>query len=143
MAKKKQYRNKQERLENSASLMRGGCIELFRPISDCNPADLGLAEEYNPLNAIELGKMTDMTIGELCEKLNIKELYFKAAGAGEGMRDMSDVEAVMTERNLVGTCFAYRRAGEKTRGMQTVCGFVEPKQVIGDHGEESEQEKSE
>jgi len=136
MAKKKVYRNKKERLENAAGMKRGGCIELMRPISDCNPADLGLSEDYNPINAVELGQLTGMTVGELCEKLGIKELYFKMATESEGMRDMDDVEAVMTEKNIIGTCFAYRRVGEKTRGMQTVCGFVEPKQVPGEDGEQ-------
>lgn len=137
MAKGKKYRDRSERLVNAAQMKRGGCIELLRPISDCNPADLGLTEDYNPLNAAELGQMTGMTIGDLCDRLNIKELYFKTAGSEEGMRDMSDVEAVMTERGIVGTCFAYRRIGEKTRAMQQVCGFVEPKQVVGEDGEEA------
>lgn len=137
MPKVKKYRSKQERIENSAVMKRGGCVELMRPISNCNPADLGLVEDHNPLNAAELGTLTEMTIGELCHRLGIKELYFRAASAEQGMRDMDDVEAVMTELNIVGTCFAYRRVGEKTRAMQQVCGFVNPKQAPGEDGEEA------
>lgn len=136
MAKDKTYRNRNERLMNAAGMKRGGCIELFRPISNCSPADLGLAGEFAPLNASEFGKLTGMTVAELCDKLGVKELYFKQAGTSEAMRDMDDVEAVMTEQNIVGTCFAYRRVGEKTRAMRSVCAFVSPKQVIGQAGEE-------
>jgi len=135
MSKAKKYRNKAERIANAKK--RGGNIELFRPISDCNPADLGLSGSYSPLNATELGRMTSMTITELLDCLGITELYFKAVGAGEAMRDMNDVEMVMLEKNMVGTYFAYRRVGEKTRAMQQVIGFIEPKQVIGETGEEA------
>lgn len=135
--KTKKYRNKAERIENAGGMKRGGNIELLRPISDCNMADLGLTLDYDPLNASELGKLTGMTVGDLCDKLGVKELYFKAATESEGMRDMSDVEVVMIEQNIVGTCFAYRRVGEKTRAMQSVCGFVEPKQETGEDEEEA------
>lgn len=134
MGKAKQYRNKQERMEHCASLKRGQNIELLRPVSDCNPADLGIAEEYEKVRPDQI---EHLTVGDLCERLGIKELYYRAADANEAMRDMQDVEAVMNEKNLVGTCFAYRRVGEKTRAMQTVAGFVEPKQVIGESGEEA------
>lgn len=134
MAKKeKSYRSKSERIKNAAGMKRGGCIELFRPITNCNAADLGRAEVYDGYG---IDGMKDFTVGELCDSLGVSELYFKTADVGEAMRDMDDVEAVMTEKNIVGTCLAYRRVGEKTRAMQQVVGFVKPKQVIGEDGEE-------
>ena len=131
--KKKTYRNKLERMEHAASLKRGGCIELFRAVSDCSHADLGFSGDHGKACA---AVHNEMSVADLCEALGVKELYFKAAGTEEAMRDISDVEAVMTEKNLVGHCIAYRRVGERTRGMQQVVGFVTPKQEIGETGEE-------
>lgn len=131
------YRTKKERLENAKKMKRGGCIELIRSIEDLNPADLGMSEDYDALSPAEL---RDLTVGELL--LNVGGLYFKQANHTEAMRDMNDVKAVMTERNLIGTVIPIRVYKPITRAMQQVAGFVTPKQVIGENGEEAAPNKS-
>ena len=98
--KKKGPRTRAERLEYAAGLKRGTCIELFRPVTQCTPADLGFADVDIPVNPAEINSMQ---VGELCEKLNIEvsDLMFKLVNHTEGMRDLADVRQVMVEGDII------------------------------------------
>jgi len=88
-----------ERQKYAASLKKGKCIELLRPITQCTPADLGFADLNNPVSAVEVKQLT---VGELCTRLNIsaKDLVFKLVDHSEGIRDMSQVRDVMVEGDI-------------------------------------------
>ena len=95
-------RTKQERRENASKKTRGRCIEVYRL-----------------LEAKEL-----KSLGIECDKT----VLVRVAGESEGCRDMGDVRAVLTEKDLVGQFVAVRRSGEVIeRVMQTVASFVTPK----------------
>lgn len=93
-------KTRQERLNHAAQRERGKCIELLRPITQCTPADLGMADVDMPVKPHELDKIT---VEELCDRLNIKvsDLMFKLVDHTEGMCDLNDVKRVMIEGDII------------------------------------------
>ncbi len=123
MGKKKTPRNRQERLEYAKTLKRGKCLELYRPITECTPADLGLADVGMPVGINEL---RELTVGDLCDKLNIAPgaLCYKIVNHSEGMRDIADVKQVMTEGDILGSVIPVRCSPMVSRIVTKTLGFT-------------------
>ena len=93
-------RNKKERQENAAKKTKGRCIELYQKRRVCLGEDGG----------------------------ECSECLILVASESEGCRDLSDIKAVITEKDLTGQFVAVRRTGGVIeREMQTVARFVTPK----------------
>jgi hypothetical protein len=130
----KQYRSKEERVKNSLGKKRGGCVEILRNVKDFTEADSGLANSHQ---AIPVGVLMNMTIGDFMDQTGSKELYAIVAGVEECMRDEEDVQSVMTEKNIVGNVIYVRRMGSLSRVIRKVFSFVKAKNDVEERGEEN------
>ena len=95
------------RQTRTALLKKGKCIELLRPITQCTPAELGLADVDMPC---ELHEINALTVGDLCERLNIEvsDLMFKLVSHTEGIRNLPEVKDVMLEGDIFNGVFPVR-----------------------------------
>ena len=111
-----------ERMEHAASLKKGKCFELFRPITQCTPADLGLTEINFP---VQLNEIMSLTVGDLCDRLGIApgELMFKLVSHTEGIRNMSQVRDVMIEGDILNGVIPARCSPMVERVVTKSIGF--------------------
>ena len=119
---RKPPRTRQDRLEYAASLKRGKCIELLRPLTQCTPAELGMANLDEP---VQVNEIEDLTIGEICQRLNITPnmLMFTIVNHTEGMRDITDVKTVMVEGDIINGVIPIRRDAMVERVVTKEYGF--------------------
>jgi len=121
--KKRIPSTRESRQARAASLKKGKCIELLRPITQCTPAELGLADIDMPC---ELHEIECMTVSNLCEALNIEvsDLMFKLVSYTEGIRDLAEVKDVMLEDNILNGVIPVRCSPMISREVTKQIGFV-------------------
>ena len=129
--KPRKVRTRADRLEYAASLKRGKCLELLRPITQCTPAELGMADIDIPVGINEL---VDLTVAELCDKLDIQpsDLMFTLVRHTEGMRDISDVQNVMVEGDIINGVIPIRRDAMVERVITKTYGFHKVNENVDD-----------